>query len=97
MEAVFRSVRLSYYCTLAYIFDFTNYYIVASLLIRAGKKVKIYQVSLPRYLCLFAQSLAQLQCEELSRRCFDLASSLQDHSPGLEGTPAQEAVDEVER
>ncbi|KAI9508854.1 ras guanine nucleotide exchange factor domain-containing protein [Russula earlei] len=38
---------------------------------------------------------AKLAGEE--RQCLDLASALHDHSPGLEGTGAQQAVDEVER
>jgi hypothetical protein len=39
----------------------------------------------------------QSQCEHLSRQCLDLASALRDHSDKLEGTAAQQAVDEVER
>ncbi|KAI0003232.1 hypothetical protein BJV74DRAFT_881694 [Russula compacta] len=55
--------------------------LIASSLIRTAKNVKIYRS----------------QCEHLSKQCLDLASALRDHSPGLEGTPAQQAVDEVER
>ncbi|KAI9457793.1 hypothetical protein BJY52DRAFT_1223704 [Lactarius psammicola] len=55
--------------------------LIASSLIRAAKNVKIYRS----------------QCDDLSRRCLDLVSALRDHSPGLEGTRAQQAVDEVER
>ncbi|KAH9057640.1 hypothetical protein EDB87DRAFT_1746990 [Lactarius vividus] len=55
--------------------------LIAASLIRAAKNVKIYRS----------------QCDDLSRRCLDLVSALQDHSPGLEGTRAQQAVDEVER
>ncbi|KAH9171467.1 kinase-like domain-containing protein [Lactarius sanguifluus] len=55
--------------------------LIAASLIRAAKNVKIYRS----------------QCGDLSRRCLDLVSALQDHSPGLEGTRAQQAVDEVER
>ncbi|KAF8266619.1 hypothetical protein EI94DRAFT_1786854 [Lactarius quietus] len=54
---------------------------IVSSLIQAARNVKIYQS----------------QCNELGRRCQDLVSALQDHSPGLEGTHAQQAVDEVER
>ncbi|KAH9977150.1 kinase-like domain-containing protein [Lactifluus volemus] len=55
--------------------------LTARSLISAAKNVKIYRS----------------QCDELSRRCLDLASSLRDHSQGLEGTLAQQAIDEVER
>ncbi|KAI0303379.1 hypothetical protein B0F90DRAFT_1816200 [Multifurca ochricompacta] len=55
--------------------------LIANSLIRAAKNVKIYRS----------------QCDELSRRCLELVSALRDHSPGLEGTRAQQAVDEVER
>ncbi|KAH9057104.1 ras guanine nucleotide exchange factor domain-containing protein [Lactarius deliciosus] len=55
--------------------------LLAASLIRAAKNVKIYRS----------------QCGDLSRRCLELVSALQDHSPGLEGTRAQQAVDEVER
>jgi hypothetical protein len=54
---------------------------IADSLIRAVKNVKIYRS----------------QCEHLSRQCLDLASALRDHSDKLEGTGAQQAVDEVER
>jgi hypothetical protein len=39
----------------------------------------------------------QSQCQHLSRQCLNLASALRDHSDKLEGTAAQQAVDEVER
>ncbi|KAH9989792.1 hypothetical protein BJV77DRAFT_1015930 [Russula vinacea] len=55
--------------------------LIANSLLRAAKNVKIYQS----------------QCEHLSRQCLDLASALCDHSDKLEGTGAQQAVDEVER
>jgi hypothetical protein len=75
--------------------------LAASSLIRTAKNVKIYQVSLaesavylpPRLNCLLAQ---QAECEHLGKQCLDLASTLHDHSPGLEGTSAQQVVDEVE-
>lgn len=44
-------------------------------------------------ICLFVQS----QCEHLSKQCLNLASALRDYSDKLEGTGAQQAVDEVER
>ncbi|KAI0262880.1 hypothetical protein BC834DRAFT_939214, partial [Gloeopeniophorella convolvens] len=55
--------------------------LIASKLIRTARNVKIYRS----------------QCEDLSKRCHNLVSALRDHSPGLEGTQAQQAVDEVER
>ncbi|KAI0287928.1 ras guanine nucleotide exchange factor domain-containing protein [Russula brevipes] len=55
--------------------------LIASSLIRTAKNVKIYQA----------------ECEHLGKQCLDLASTLHDHSPGLEGTSAQQVVDEVER
>jgi hypothetical protein len=57
-------------CTLAYIFDFTNYYIVASLLIQAAKNVKIYQVSLPSYQCLFVSVIGTVSMRRTQPKMF---------------------------
>ncbi|KAF8496698.1 ras guanine nucleotide exchange factor domain-containing protein [Russula emetica] len=80
--------------------------LIASSLINAAKNVKIYRVSSPkfctpnlprvlnRFFVLFGH---QSQCEHLGKQCLDLASALRDHSDKLEGTAAQQAVDEAER
>lgn len=71
----------------------------AKSLIRAAKNVKIYRVSRCSAAVTHPSSAfcPQSQCEHLSRQCLDLASALRDHSNKLEGTGAQQAVDEVER
>jgi hypothetical protein len=64
------------------------------------KNVKIYRVIRLATLLATATShlsFVQSQCEHLSKQCLNLASALRDYSDKLEGTGAQQAVDEVER